>query len=180
MASREQIERRYEGKKTIAVLFWLGGVVWFLIVLIVEWRAWRSGSESPLGALGSVALLGILPAIVLYFIGSIILRRSATAQEEEEEFRREADFLQYFHRKGRASFQEIQQEFGMRIEDIRGFVIDIAGKRLFRGYIDWKNEELVSIGEVDIGSECPGCSARLSYLDARVGICEDCGLQVFR
>jgi len=180
MASRPEIERRSETRKTIAVLFWLFGAGLFVAVVVANWLAWRSGSKPLAVALRDVAVFGVVPAIALFIIGRIVLVRSLLAQEEEEEFRRDADFLQYFHRKGRATFEEIQQEFGMRAEEIRGYVIQLAGRRLFRGYIDWRNEEIVSIGEVDIAEECPGCSSRLNYMDPRIGICDDCGLQVFK
>jgi hypothetical protein len=179
MASRPEIEQRYEGKKTIAVLFWIGGAVCFLIILLINWSAWKGGKPID-AALRDLGLFGLLPAIVFYFVGRLILRRSLAAQEEDEEFRRDADFLQYFHRKGRATFEEIQQEFGLQVEEIRGYLIHLGGKRLFRGYVDWRNEEVVSIGEVEISEECPACSSRLNYLDPQVGICDDCGLQVFK
>jgi hypothetical protein len=180
MASRPEIERRYEGRKTVAVILWLVGLVWFLVVVGLNWHAWSSATKQVLPAVRDSALVGLLPGVVLYVIGRQVLKRSFVAQEEEEEFKRDADFMQYFHRKGRVTFEEIQQEFGMQGDEIKGYLINLGGRRLFRGYIDWRNEEIVSIGEVEIGDECPGCSSPLNYIDLKVGICDHCGLQVFK
>lgn len=180
MASRSEIERRSEGKKILAVLLWLAAVVCLLIVLVMNWLAWSTEKKPPLLVLRDVGIFGIVPAAVLYFVGRRILKRSLAVQEEEERFQRDADFMQYFHRKGRSTFEEIQQEFGLHTDEIRGYLIDLTGKRLFRGYIDWRNEEVVSIGEVEVGEECPSCSSRLNYLDAQVGVCDNCGLQVLK
>lgn len=178
-AAREELEERFEGRKTVAVLCWVVAIALFLLILWLNWRAWDRGKEL-LSVFRDLVIFGTIPALALFFLGKFLLRRSLVAQEVEEEFQREADFMQYFLRKGRATFGEIRDDFHFKDDDVRGFLIELAGKRLFRGYIDWRNEEIVSIGEVEIRDDCPGCGSPLNHMDTTVAVCDNCGLQAFK
>jgi len=177
---RDDIEQHYEGRKRLAVLIWIAGLVWILVVLWINWQGWSGGTRDPLTAFWHIVLFAGIPGVVFYMAGRWVLRRSLTAQEEEESFHREAEFMQYFNRRGRATFGDIRDDFQLNEDGVRGFLIDLAGKRLLRGYVDWRNEEIVSIGEVEIEDECPGCGSPLNYLDPTVAVCDSCGLQVFK
>jgi len=179
-AAKEEIHEQYEGRKTVAVLCWIAGLLLFLVVLWLNWRGWRTGVKGIVPALRDVGLVGVLPAVALFFLGKWLLRRSVEAEVEEEQFQRETDFMQYFLRKGRVTFREMREDFRFKDDEVRGFLIDLAGKRLFRGYIDWRNEEIVSIGEVEISDDCPGCESPLNHIDATIAVCDNCGLQAFK
>lgn len=178
--ARAEMEQRYEGRKTMAVLCWIAGLVFLLAALWWNWRGWRAGGKDILIAARDLALFGVVPAVVLYILGKWLLRRSVEAQTEEEQFQRETDFMQYFLRRGRVRFGDIRDDLGFKDDEVRGFLVDLAGKRLFRGYIDWRNEEIVSIGEVEIADECPSCGSTLNHIDSTIAVCDNCGLQAFK
>jgi hypothetical protein len=178
-AAREEIEERHEGRKTVAVLCWIAGLVLLLAAVWWNWRGLQGGKDLLIAA-RDLALVGVVPAVALYILGKWLLRRSVEVQTEEEAFQRETDFMQYFLRRGRVRFSEVRDDFGFKDDEVRGFLIDLAGKRLFRGYIDWRNEEIVSIGEVEIADECPSCQSTLNHIDSTIAVCDNCGLQAFK
>ena len=65
-------------------------------------------------------------------------------------------------------------------DKVKEYVYDLVEKKLFTGYIDWNDGELISIDAAKIETnKCPRCGGELELAGKGVVECPYCGTEIF-
>lgn len=167
----------------------LKGLGYFLIILAAFWFLYVAAGSllevrketTPLDeALIRIALAGLLPVLVASAAGSglVILDRRQTGESKDFEY--EKTVLHILHKEGQTHFDAILGQIPINRQELAELLVRMGEKRLFTGYINWKERQIVSSELVEVThGECPICGSLTGSPDPHRANCTRCDAIIF-
>lgn len=167
---------------------WVGGVLiavaigLLLIALLFLGGAFAAGRFVKTGAAGFICWL--TPALVLSLViaaAGVYMLMSGRAEEKELlDVEKEKAVLNIIETRGKARLAEIAIELNLTQDQVKQYIYDLVGKKLFTGYVDWKGGVLQSKEAKDLPQKtCPNCGGELELAGKGTIKCPYCGAETF-
>jgi len=161
--------------RVIGIILIVGGIMLCLLVAAVSVTA---AHETGGRVLGSVigAILGIplvAVGVFLFIRGQQEARALAVVQQQKK-------LLGMIRAQGRVNVAEAALELNVSRDQIKEWVYDLVNKRLFTGYINWDDGDLISVDAAKMEAhKCPYCGGELELAGKGVVECPYCGTEIF-
>ncbi len=154
--------------------------VWLFYVVASDILAVNAGAKGVAQAMGHALLVGVLPFLIVAGAAGALLAFWRKHEAGRKTFEYEQQVLLMVNKEGRLPLNAIREAIPLNRQQIRELLIGMGRKRLFTGYIDWKNQQVVSgeAAEVSPG-ECPVCGSLTSASDPHEAVCTRCEAYVF-
>lgn len=151
------------------------GIVLWLIFGVLDDKTERTGA-----IFGFVLLFGCL---VLPLIGGgiyFLIRGQAEAKDiaKVQEQRRLLDIVST---RGQVSISDLVLELKSTREGVQRDLVELVGRGLFSGYVDWNKGMLYSVeaSKLQGQSACPNCGGALELAGKGLIKCPYCGAEIF-
>lgn len=167
---------------------WLGwiliaaAVAIALIALLFLGAAYAGGRFSKSGVAGFVCWLtpGLLVSLVIAAVGVYFLLSGGKEEAEQIQVEKEKAVLNIIETRGKVRLSEIAIELDLTQEQVKRYIYDLVGKKLFTGYVDWQGGVLQSAEAKDLpAGNCPNCGGKLELAGKGTVKCPYCGAETF-
>ena len=134
-----------------------------------------SGARSTGVALGFVLFSLPFLAVGIYF-----LMTSRGEVKAESQADKERAILNSVMTRGKVSIPDLAIEGNLTRDQVKGYIYDLIGKDLFRGYVNWDKGELVSAEAAHIkDGTCPNCGGHVELAGKGLVRCPFCGTETY-
>jgi len=154
------------------------GIVLIIVSLGID--AWLGAGLASGSRATGVALGFVLFSLPFLAVGIYLLMSSRGEIKAESKADKERAILNSVMTRGRVSVADLAIEGNLNREQVRGYVYDLIGKDLFRGYVNWDKGELVSAEAAQIkDGSCPNCGGQLKLAGKGLVRCPYCGTETY-
>jgi hypothetical protein len=151
-----------------------------LIVVSIGIDAWLGAGLATGSRATGIALAFVLFSLPFLAVGIYLLLSARGEIKEESKADKERNILNAVMTRGRVSVADLAIEGDLSREQVKGYVYDLIGKDLFRGYVNWDRGELVSAEAAQIkDGTCPNCGGRLELAWKGLVRCPYCGTETY-
>lgn len=167
---------------------WVGGLLIagaigiLLTSLLFLGGAYVGGRFAKTGAAGFICWL--TPALILSLViagfGVYMLLSGKAEEKELIDVEKEKAVLNIIETRGKVRLSEIAIELNLTQDQVKRYIYDLVGKKLFTGYVDWKGGILQSAEAKDLPQKtCPNCGGGLELAGKGTIKCPYCGAETF-
>jgi hypothetical protein len=151
-----------------------------LIVVSIGIDAWL-GAGLATGSRATGVALGFVLFSLPFLAAGIYLLLSARGEiKEESKADKERNILDAVTTRGRVTLADLAIEGNLTRDQVKGYIYDLIGKDLFRGYVNWDRGELVSAEAAQMKEgTCPNCGGRLELAGKGLVRCPYCGTEIY-
>ena len=130
-----------------------------LIIVSIGIDVWLgAGSGFGLARRTGVALGFVLFSLPFLAVGIYFLLSARGEIKAESKADKERAILNAVMTRGKVSVADLAIEGNLTRDQVKGYIYDLIGKDLFRGYVNWDKGELVSAEAAQIkDGTCPNC-----------------------
>lgn len=154
------------------------GIVLIIVSLGID--AWLGAGLASGSRATGVGLGFVLFSLPFLAVGIYLLMSSRGEIKAESKADKERAILNSVMTRGRVSVADLAIEGNLNREQVRGYVYDLIGKDLFRGYVNWDKGELVSAEAAQIkDGSCPNCGGQLQLAGKGLVRCPYCGTETY-
>lgn len=158
----------------VAGLLWLGGVVAFFAAGVPAGK-----TDLPAAILGSV-VFGLPPALVLAIGGVMVFLRGRREAREMAAAHFQQRVLDMIETRGTVYLREMAEDLGCTVAQVEEALHELVGKRLFEGFINWRDGRVYSRAAGSIASDkCPNCGGKVDLAGKDLAACPYCGTEFF-
>lgn len=166
--------------RTIGILLAGGGTL--LLAVITIWGL--SGlSSDDLETTGFVLLLALALVILLPVIlgGLFMIVKGRAETETLAKVDKQRTLLNIVQTRGQVSIGDLVLDMQSTRDEVHAMLIDLVGRGLFSGYVDWKTGILYSVeaSELQGRETCPNCGGALELAGKGLIKCPYCGAEIF-
>jgi DNA-directed RNA polymerase subunit RPC12/RpoP len=165
----------------IAIVLLVLGLGWICAWSVYLIAAHSEGKiDLAAGALGLFVLAG-LPALGLFIGSAVLFRIGSQVGHELSDIAEERAILEAVNARGEVFLPQLAAEMHSNPDRVRDAVYRLAGKDLFTGYADWKQQKLYSkeASKMTEGGVCPNCGGKLELAGKGTIRCPYCGTDIF-
>ena len=157
-----------------AGVLWLLGVGAFFLSGVPAGR-----TDLPAAILGTL-MFGLPLMLVTGVAGALIYLRGRRDAEQMAETTFERNVLDMIEMRGTAKLRDIAADLGRNEVEVEEALRALVGKRLFTGFINWKQGIAYSEAAADLDSgKCPNCGGKLDLAGKDLAVCPYCGTEIF-
>ncbi|MGD1996787.1 MAG: hypothetical protein PVH62_08445 [Anaerolineae bacterium] len=161
--------------RTIGTILIVVGMLGLLLGAVVSFTSAQTQGGKAVG----LALTGILAAPLLA-VGAYLLIRGQREEAAMAVVRQEKKLLGMIAAQGRVNVAEATLDLGVDRDQVKEYVYDLVSKKLFTGYINWDDGELISVDAARMETnKCPHCGGELELAGKGVVECPYCGTEIF-
>jgi hypothetical protein len=154
------------------------GIVLIIVSLGID--AWLGAGLASGSRATGVALGFVLFSLPFLAVGIYLLMSARGEIKEESKADKERAILNSVMTRGRVSVADLAIEGNLNRDQVKGYIYDLIGKDLFRGYVNWDKGELVSAEAAQIKEgSCPNCGGRLELAGKGLVRCPYCGTEIY-
>ncbi len=167
--------------KMIAIVLFVLAIGWALAGASFVLAAHSAGKvDAPATALGLGLFVG-LPALGLLIGAGVLFRIGGQVGHELSDITEERAILDAVNARGEVFLPQLAAEMHTSPDSVRDAVYRLAGKDLFTGYADWKEQKLYSkeASKMTEGGVCPNCGGKLELAGKGTIRCPYCGTDIF-
>jgi hypothetical protein len=166
--------------KALGYILLVAALGWFLYVLGVDMLAFTKDEYSLFQAIGHSLLIGGIPLAVLATAGGGLVYASSKTETEGKSFEYEQQIVKMINKEPRLRLRDILKEIPLNIEQLRPLLISMGDRSLFKGYIDWKNNIIVTGDEAVVSpGECPVCNGMTAAETPKTAVCTLCDAHIY-
>jgi DNA-directed RNA polymerase subunit RPC12/RpoP len=150
-----------------------------LLVFVVGAAASLTSARTTGGRAVGLAISAVLAA-PLAGIGVFMLIRGQREEAAMAIAQQQKKILGMVRAQGRVGIAEAALDLGVGRDQIKDYVYDLVEKRLFTGYINWDDGDLISVDAAKMETnKCPHCGGGLELAGKGVVECPYCGAEIF-
>jgi len=154
-------------------------VVAALIVCVLGGALSLTSAQTGGGRVVGLALSVVLAA-PLAAVGVFLIVRGQREAAAMAVVRQQKKLLGMIHAQGRVSVGEAALELDVSRDRLKEWVYDLVNKRLFTGYVNWDDGDLISVDAAKMDtSKCPRCGGAMELVGKGVVECPYCGTEIF-
>jgi hypothetical protein len=154
------------------------GVV--LIIVSIGIDAWLGAGLASGARSTGVALGFVLFSLPFLAVGVYFLMTSRGEVKAESQADKERAILNSVMTRGRVTIPDLAIEGNLSRDQVKGYIYDLIGKDLFRGYVNWDKGELVSAEAAHIkDGTCPNCGGHVELAGKGLVRCPFCGTETY-
>ena len=151
-----------------------------LIVVSIGIDVWLGAGLASGSRATGIGLGFVLFSLPFLAVGIYLLMSARGEIKEESKADKERNILNAVMTRGKVSVADLAIEGNLTREQVKGYVYDLIGKDLFRGYVNWDQGELVSAEAAQIkDGTCPNCGGRLELAGKGLVRCPYCGTETY-
>jgi Na+-transporting methylmalonyl-CoA/oxaloacetate decarboxylase gamma subunit len=151
-----------------------------LIVVSIGIDVWLGAGLASGSRATGIGLGFVLFSLPFLAVGIYLLMSARGEIKEESKADKERNILNAVMTRGKVSVADLAIEGNLTREQVKGYVYDLIGKDLFRGYVNWDQGELVSAEAAQIkDGTCPNCGGRLELAGRGLVRCPYCGTETY-
>jgi len=151
-----------------------------LIVVSIGIDVWLGAGLASGSRATGIGLGFVLFSLPFLAVGIYLLMSARGEIKEESKADKERNILSAVMTRGKVSVADLAIEGNLTREQVKGYVYDLIGKDLFRGYVNWDQGELVSAEAAQIkDGTCPNCGGRLELAGKGLVRCPYCGTETY-
>jgi hypothetical protein len=154
------------------------GIVLIIFSLGVDiWLATKLASG---GSSSGVAIGFVIVSLPFLAAGIYFLMTAKVEIKDESKADKERTILNAVMTRGKVSIPDLAIEGNLSRDQVKGYIYDLIGKDLFRGYVNWDRGELVSAEAAQIkDGTCPNCGGKLELAGKGLVRCPFCGTETY-
>ena len=154
------------------------GVV--LIIVSIGIDAWLGAGLASGARSTGVALGFVLFSLPFLAVGIYFLMTSRGEVKAESQADKERTILNAVMTRGKVTIPDLAIEGNLTRDQVKGYIYDLIGKDLFRGYVNWERGELVSAEAAHIkDGTCPNCGGHVELAGKGLVRCPFCGTETY-
>ena len=151
-----------------------------LIVVSIGIDVWLGAGLASGSRATGIGLGFVLFSLPFLAVGIYLLMSARGEIKEESKADKERNILSAVMTRGKVSVADLAIEGNLTREQVKGYVYDLIGKDLFRGYVNWYQCELVSAEAAQIkDGTCHNCGGRLELAGKGLVRCPYCGTETY-
>jgi len=166
--------------KTVGLIMAIGGAL--LLALVIAWVLQGIAADDVEGT-GATLGIGLAAIILLPIIGGglfmIVKGRGETADLARVDQQRK--LLNLVQTRGQVTIADLVLDLKSSRDQVQSDLVDLVGRGLFSGYVDWKRGMLYSVqaSELQGKKSCPNCGGELELGGKGLIVCPYCGVEIF-
>lgn len=154
------------------------GIVLIIVSLGID--AWLGAGLASGSRATGVALGFVLFSLPFLAVGIYLVMSSHGEIKAESKADKERAILNSVMTRGKVGIADLAIEGDLTRDQVKGYVYDLIGKDLFRGYVNWDRGELVSAEAAQIkDGSCPNCGGKLELAGKGLVHCPYCGTETY-
>jgi hypothetical protein len=134
----------------------------------------------------SGAILGLI-LVILFVVaplvggGIVVLARGRSEEKELAFVRRQRELLSIVQTRGQVMISDLVLELKSTTDQVKKDLLDLVGRGLFSGYVDWDKGMLYSVEASKLNGQknCPNCGGQLELGGKGLIKCPYCGAEIF-
>ena len=151
-----------------------------LIVVSIGIDVWLGTGLATGSRATGIGLGFVLFSLPFLAVGIYLLLSARGEIKEESKADKERNILDAVMTRGKVTVADLAIEGNLSRDQVKGYVYDLIGKDLFRGYVNWDRGELVSAEAAQIkDGTCPNCGGRLELAGKGLVRCPYCGTEIY-
>ena len=151
-----------------------------LIVVSIGIDVWLGTGLATGSRATGIGLGFVLFSLPFLAVGIYLLLSARGEIKEESKADKERNILDAVMTRGKVTVADLAIEGNLTRDQVKGYVYDLIGKDLFRGYVNWDRGELVSAEAAQIkDGTCPNCGGRLELAGKGLVRCPYCGTEIY-
>ena len=166
--------------KTVGLIMSVGGAL--LLALVVAWVLQGVAADDVEGT-GATLGIGLAAVILLPVIGGglfmIVKGRSESADLARVDQQRK--LLNLVQTRGQVTIADLVLDLKSSRGQVQSDLVDLVGRGLFSGYVDWKRGMLYSVQASQLQGQknCPNCGGEVQLGGKGLVVCPYCGAEIF-